>query len=137
MKTTRKKPPKKSKAKQRATSSRESVAALKKTIAAQEKTIEAQAQQIREDAEQQTAIGEVLRVIATSPIDIQPVLDVVAENAARLCQADDAVIFRIEGDTLQCVANYGPMPVTEMRRPIVRASPGGRAVVDRQNDSRP
>src|SRR4029434_5565885 len=44
----------------------------------------------------------------------------------------DAVIFRIEGDTLQCVTNYGPMPVTEMQRPIVRGSPGGRAVIDRQ-----
>ena len=42
------------------------------------------------------------------------------------------MILRIEGDTLQCVANYGPLPVTEMQRPIVRGSPGGRAVIDRQ-----
>jgi GAF domain-containing protein len=127
-----KKPPKKSSAKRRASFSAESVAALKKTIAAQEKTITAQAQEIREGLEQQTAASEILRVIASSPTNLQPVLDVVAENAARLCQADDAVIFRIEGDTLRCVTNYGPMPVTEMRRPIVRGSPGGRAVVDRQ-----
>src|SRR5215813_13592667 len=81
---------------------------------------------------EQTATSEILRVIADSPTDLQPVLDVVAENAARLCEANDAVIFRIEGDSLQCVANYGPIPVTEMQRPIVRGSPGGRAVIDRQ-----
>src|SRR5262249_23971896 len=60
---------------------------------------------------EQTGTSELLRVIADSPTDLQPVLDVVAENAARLCEANDAVIFRIEGDSLQCVANYGPIPV--------------------------
>jgi GAF domain-containing protein len=89
-------------------------------------------EQLESRDREQTATSEILRVIADSPTDLQPVLDVVAENAARLCEANDAVIFRIEGDTLQCVANYGPMPVTEMQRPIVRGSPGGRAVIDRQ-----
>ena len=54
--------------------------------------------------EQQTATSDILRVIASSPTDIQPVLDVVAENAARLCAAKDATIFRVDGDTLQPVA---------------------------------
>src|SRR5262245_60283451 len=88
--------------------------------------------ELRESIKQQTTTSEILRVIADSPNDLQPVLDVVAENAARLCEANDAVILRIEGDTLQCVGKYGPMPVTEMQRPIVRGSPGGRAVIDRQ-----
>ena len=70
-------------------------------------------QELKESLEQQTATSEILGVIASSPTDIQPVLDAVAENAARLCDADDAAIRRVEGDVLRLVAHYGPIPVPD------------------------
>ena len=67
-------------------------------------------QELKESLEQQTATSEILGVIASSPTDIQPVLDAVAENAARLCDADDAQIFRVDGDVLRRWRRYGSMP---------------------------
>src|SRR5262249_12456468 len=87
-------------------------------------------QELKDSLEQQTATSEILGVIASSPTDVQPVLDVVAENAARLCEADDAVVFRINDDVLQPVAIYGPVPAVP--NPINRGSTTGRAVIDRR-----
>src|SRR5206468_7151792 len=67
-------------------------------------------QELTEALEQQTATSEILGVIASSPTDIQPVLDVVAENAARVCGANDAVIRLVEGNMLRSVAHHGSLP---------------------------
>jgi GAF domain-containing protein len=88
-------------------------------------------QELKESLEQQTATSEILGVIASSPTDIQPVLKVVAKNAARLCDAVDALITRPEGDSLRVVAQYGDVPVPEYL-PLSRSFPAGRAVIDRQ-----
>jgi GAF domain-containing protein len=89
-------------------------------------------QELKESLEQQTATSEILGVIASSPTDIQPVLDVVAENAARLCGAKDASIFRLDGEVLKRVALYGSIPVAANQEVINRGSPPGRAFIDRQ-----
>ncbi|HSE88655.1 MAG TPA: GAF domain-containing protein [Candidatus Binatia bacterium] len=88
--------------------------------------------ELKESLEQQTATSEILGVIARSPTEIQPVLEAVAENAARLCDATDAVIYRIDGDVLQQAAVYGKMPLGPIVRPIIRGRPSGRAVLDRK-----
>ena len=91
-------------------------------------------QELKESLEQQTATSEILGVIASSPTDIQPVLDTVAERAARLCDAVDAQIWRVEGDRVRFAAQYGsiPSPRIEEGRPIVRGVAGGRAILDRE-----
>jgi two-component system, NtrC family, sensor kinase len=81
-----------------------------------------------EALEQQTATREILRVIASSPTDIQPVLDTVAESAARLCESFDSAIWRQEGEQLRLVAHHGPIPATIL--PIVRGTIAGRAVLE-------
>src|SRR5262249_29379050 len=65
---------------------------------------------LTEALEQQTATSKILEVIASSPTDIQPVLDAVAATAARLCEAGDAQIFRIEGEHYLLAASFGPLP---------------------------
>ena len=63
--------------------------------------------ELKESLEQQTATSEILGVIASSPTDIQPVLNTVAVNAARFCEATDAQIRLVEGDGIRLVASYG------------------------------
>src|SRR5262249_20129019 len=89
---------------------------------------------LTEALEQQTATSEILGVIASSPTDIQPVLDVVAKNAARLCEATNAAIFRTDGTVYWLVALHGtiPIPRSEEPRPLTRNLPIGRAMIDRE-----
>ena len=86
-----------------------------------------------EATKQQTATSEMLRIISSLPI--QSVLDAVAENAARLCDANNAEIFRLEDNLLRLAASYGEIPV------VIHAYQGvlvnrdtvtGRAACDRR-----
>ncbi len=88
---------------------------------------------LAEALEQQTATSEILRVIASSPTDVEPVLMTVAERAARLCDANDALIFRKEGNGLRALARWGSVPTVmtpETVLTIDRTFVASRAVID-------
>src|SRR4029077_11189931 len=67
-------------------------------------------ERLAEAMKQQTATSEMLRIISTSPS--QSLLDAVAENAARLCNANNARIFRLKDNLLRLVASYGEILLT-------------------------
>jgi signal transduction histidine kinase len=109
-------------------------AQLQESYANLEQKVEDRTRELSESLEQQTATAEILRVISSSPTDIQPVLNAVAENAARLCDASSVVIHRFDGHVLRRAVVYGELtsgPIGE-ERPVARTLVSGRAVVDRQ-----
>src|SRR3954451_23480567 len=71
---------------------------------------------LTEALEQQTALGEVLRVIASKPTELQPVLDAIAESAAHVCGADDANLRLVDGDHFLSAANFGVAPHSTVER---------------------
>src|SRR5262245_15065762 len=89
--------------------------------------------QVTETPGQQTATAEILRVISSSPTAIEPVLDRMAESAARFCQAHDATIFRVVDDDLRIVAHHGP--ISSLPRgfvfPLTRGGVTTRSVLER------
>jgi signal transduction histidine kinase len=68
--------------------------------------------ELRESLQQQTATAEVLAVISSSPGELQPVFDAVAQSAARLCDALDASIVLREGEMQRFAAHYGGIPTS-------------------------
>jgi GAF domain-containing protein len=85
----------------------------------------------KESLERQTALAEILRVIASSPSDQQPVFDAIALNATRYCGAADALVLLVQGDGIRRVAHHGVLPtVTDPNVPMVRTAVPGRAILD-------
>jgi GAF domain-containing protein/CheY-like chemotaxis protein/anti-sigma regulatory factor (Ser/Thr protein kinase) len=97
------------------------------------KALQAKNRDLTEALDQQTATAEILRVISTSPTDLQPVLDAVVKSAARFCGAPDAEIYHLDGGSLKVAAHHGPIP-TPMGRviPVVRGTVAGRAVLEQR-----
>jgi len=69
--------------------------------------LEARNRDLTEALEHQTATSEILRVISSSPTDVQPVFEIIGERAEKLCDAEVSLVSRLEGEQLQLVAIHG------------------------------
>ncbi|MEP7098840.1 MAG: GAF domain-containing protein, partial [Dokdonella sp.] len=112
---------------------------LRESYAGLERKVEVRTQELKNSLEQQTAISEILRVISSSPTDVQPVLDAVAERAAILCEAPLARVMLIDGDIMHPAAGYhdasiqhAVAPLETLSIPMDRSSIAGRAATDRE-----
>src|SRR5713226_2840813 len=84
-----------------------------------------------EAQEQQTATAKILRVMSSSLAQLQPVLDAIAERAARLCDASNGTIILSDGEALRMEAHYGPLArQIGTKLPIDRRSVSGRAFIE-------
>ena len=127
MASTTKKDSKKSKAKLRPP-------VVKKSQPKQAQNIQSLQRALDESLAREAATSEILRMIAKSPAELQSVMDATAENAARLCDANDVLVRRIDGKTYQTVSHFGSIPTLAGRENVAidHGSVPGRAILDRR-----
>jgi two-component system, NtrC family, sensor kinase len=85
-------------------------AVVKKSQPKQAQNIQSLRRERDELLAREAATSEILRMIARSPTELQPVLDAIAERAARLCDAENAAVFRVDGSFYRVAAHFGPIP---------------------------
>jgi two-component system, NtrC family, sensor kinase len=85
-----------------------------------------------EALERQTATADILKVIASSPTDVAPVLKAIVESACEFCGAYDAVALLKEGDYLLFGAHHGPISIEMVSLPISRNWTPGLAVIEQK-----
>jgi signal transduction histidine kinase len=100
------------------------------TIAGDQSTEELR-RELTEAREQLAATAEILRVISSSPMDVQRVFEEMVASAARLCNANDVAIRQVNGKDLRLVAHHGAIPSSPIL-PLIRGDLPGRAAFDRQ-----
>jgi GAF domain-containing protein len=94
--------------------------------------VQASTRELSEALTYQTGSANILRVIASSPTDVGPVLQAIAHSACELCSAYDALLRLRNGDSLDCSAHQGPIPVSQISMPINRLWTAGLAVIERR-----
>ena len=93
--------------------------------------VQQRTQELTEALEQQTATGDILRVIAGTPDDAQPVFDAIAQSALRLFGVSHVAIMLREGDWVRCKATAGTTdPRGDFLIPLERDSTSGRSILD-------
>ena len=101
-------------------------AGSRSSLATGKETNVAQLTRERDEAlEQQAATSEVLKVISSSPAQLEPVFNAILANAVRICEAKFGTLYLREGDGLRTVATHNaPTPYVEDRkRNLVRPPP--------------
>jgi two-component system NtrC family sensor kinase len=99
--------------------------------------VQTRTKELQDSLDRQTATSEVLGVISRSPNEVQPVSDTIVATARRLCQAERAIVWRLEDETFRAVAHHG-LPqervesVLSVRMPLSRGSMVGRATLARR-----
>jgi GAF domain-containing protein len=90
--------------------------------------------ELKEAQEQQVATAEVLKIISTSPTELQAILEVVVRSAARYCKADGVTLFELDGQELREAAHWGALRHggESFRFPCTRGSVAGRVVLERK-----
>jgi two-component system, NtrC family, sensor kinase len=101
-----------------------------------QRQLDLRTRELAEALEQQVVAGDILRIIASSPSNAQPVFDSIAHGAARLCQAQFCHVFRYDGELIHFSAHHG-LPgegVDAIRRaypiPPGRTSAAARAILN-------
>ena len=91
--------------------------------------VQAKTADLSEALTYQTGSGNILKVIASSPTAVEPVLKAIVESACELCEADDALATLKEGTDLVFQAQHGPIAVVWERLAISREWVSGRSVI--------
>src|SRR5204862_286908 len=79
--------------------------------------VQARTRELTESLEQQTATSEVLRVISSSPGELEPVFQAMLANATQICEAKFGSMYLREGDAFRIVAMHNAPPAfAEARR---------------------
>jgi len=94
--------------------------------------VQAKSRDLSEALTYQTGSANILKVIASSPTKVGPVLEAIVESACELCEAYDAVLRLRAGNDLCFSAHHGPITTFLNNRPISRNWTAGRAVIDRK-----
>jgi GAF domain-containing protein len=93
--------------------------------------LELRTRELNAALERETATAEVLRVVSSSTFDLQTVLDALVTSAARLCEADTAIIWRLRGTTYHLAAAHGLTPQFREQLEQLALQPDGRSIVGR------